>query len=450
MNFVRFFLIVSVVSTGCQSLTRGRQEARIVEPALPTTLTRMELVDYLNARTMGLSSWRCDNTQVRVSSPEIPFPQKLKGTLACSAPGHFRLVCDNTLGHADFGANEQICWAYVKPGDSVVMTWKHDDSSLLRHLPGGLPRLEPSWLMTVLGVQPIDPEYFELQKPPRGSRELWLVAVEDAPDGTSLRRVIKVDTVQGVIRRHALYDCDAKPLLIADLSDYRTSGRHQLPHTIHISFPAMETELTLKFAGIETDCHIAESLWQPPAGRSLEHVDLGKLVRSRMAHDPRFAQQAALSNSGSTKPRQASVARAVSPASDEQRTALRDSAELADAGIPGRSDLSRFDQTRKLDHAAGFESGHTEFGDQSPDERYFQSDEFRPQSANSSGSGTRAKVPEWDVESLHPNAESAGREQMSDEEFRHAIMDESVAPDFDIISPGPSARRRLFRLPFQR
>ncbi len=398
MASMRFILLlIFATTTGCQ-LGARRQEAKYVEPVLPTTMSRVELVEFLNAKTEGLKSWRCVNTQVHVKSPDLPFPQKLKGTLACSAPGQFRLVCDNTIGHADFGSNENICWAYVKPGESVVMTWKHEDSSLLQHLPGGMPRLEPNWLMTILGIQPIDLDRFELQKPPLGSRELWLVAVEDAPDGTSLRRVIKVDTVLGVARLHALYDSDANPLLMAHLSDYKSCGGHELPHTVRIEFPATETQLTLKFTGIEADCQIAPSLWMPPQNRNIEMVDLGHLIRTRMQHDPQFAQREGTQ---------------VSP-SYEGQTALNARNRSMHDGVRSQSnELPEFDQPRDI-HLTG-------------DERYF-------------GDATSGVEPGWDDD----------EDLSSDERFERALIQDSAVPEFDIIGPQKSTTKRRWWFPFRK
>ena len=293
MTSTRLILLLALATTGCQ-LHGRKQEVKYVEPVLPTTISLEELVEFLNGKTNGLNRWRCMNTQVHVKSRDLPFPQKLKGQLACEAPSQFRLVCDNTIGHADLGANDEICWAYVKPGESVVMKWRHEESDILQHMPAGIPKLEPEWLMTILGVQPLDPNEYSLQNAPVGSREVWLAAIEDAPDGTSLRRVIKIDTVRGVVRRHALYDKFNEPLLIADLSDYKACGGHELPHSVQIEFPATETQLTLKFTGIETECVIPEGLWQPPTGKNIQVVDLGDMMRTRMQQDPAFAREIAL------------------------------------------------------------------------------------------------------------------------------------------------------------
>lgn len=396
MTSTRLILLLTLAATGCQLYGRPH-EARIVEPMLPLSIGRDELVEYLNAKTEGLQSWRCVNTQVHAESPDLIFPQNLKGTLACSSPSHFRLVCSNTMGHADFGSNKNICWTYVKPGPSVVATWKHEDSSLLQYLPGGIPRLEPEWLMAILGVRPLDPDRYELQNAPLGSREVWLVAVEDAPDGTSLRRVIKVDTVRGVARLHALYDSDANPLLMAHLSDYKSSGKYELPHTIRIHFPTMDTELTLKFSRIETGCDIDDSLWQPDLGKNLDVVDLGEVARANI----QLARQ-------SGKPHGNNLNRS----------------NLNRDGLQGKTALAA--QSRSLpDGFRGLSSEISEFT--GPDDVLVTGDEryFNDESPES--------MDDW---------ETADELLNSDEKFARALQADSARPDFDCVAPPqPSAKR---------
>lgn len=280
MRLLFLMLTLMVITSGCQHLESRQQEARLVQPVLPDSIGRDELVDHLNQVNAGLKSWRCMDTVVHVSKPGLPLP-RLTGRFACESPSRFRLVSDNFASSADFGANDDICWAYVKPGESVVLKWKHEDSHLLTQLPGDLPRLEPEWLMAVLGIQPLNPERYELQNSPLGSKELWLVSVEDAPDGSSLRRVIKVDPLSGLVREHALYNSNREHLLRAHLSDYRRCGGYRLPHHVRIEFPQHQTQLALTFRSIQADCTIEPSLWQPPEGRNLEVVDLGELVRAR-------------------------------------------------------------------------------------------------------------------------------------------------------------------------
>ncbi len=273
-----FLLILQTTLFGC--VTPGKAKVMTsVEPALSSTMSCEELVDYLNSQNKGLQGWRCTETQVHVSMPGIPLPQNLKGSLSCSEPKNFRLTADNFVAMADFGSNDDICWAYSKPGEPAVMTWHHEDSHLLEYVPGNFPRLDPEWLMVILGIQPLDASQFKLQKPPAGSRELWLVAIEESASGQPIRRVIKVDTLRGYAREHALIDHNGAHLLRAQLSNHRACGGHVLPHTVKISFPPQKTELTLNFKGIEPNCRIAEGLWTPPGGDRIARIDLGDYVR---------------------------------------------------------------------------------------------------------------------------------------------------------------------------
>lgn len=270
-------LILQATFVGCQTQSKV-MEVRHVDPVLSSTLSCEELVDHLNSQNKDLQSWRCMDTRVHVSVPKLPT-QRLTGTLSCSAPSSFRLMADNFVAQADFGSNDQLCWAYVKPGDPVVMTWHHEDSHLLEFVPGGFPRLDPDWLMVVLGVQPLDAKGFNVQHGPAGSRELWLVAIEESASGKPMRRVIKVDSVSGMAREHALVDHNGDNILSAKLSHHKSCGGSLIPHRIEISFPPQKTDLTLDFKNVEANCYLTESLWVPPGNGRLARVDLGDWVR---------------------------------------------------------------------------------------------------------------------------------------------------------------------------
>ena len=289
MTSTRIILLLILQATLVGCLTTGKAplvQKLPVDPVLSHTLSCEELVDYLNVQNQGLHGWKCMETQVHVSMPGLPLPQKLSGALSCSGPSNFRLTADNFVAMADVGSNAKLSWSYFKPGEPVVMTWHHEDAHLLEYIPGNFPRLDPAWLMVILGVQPLDAQDFQIQKPPTGSKELWLVSIEESASGQPLRRVIKVDTVRGFAREHSLIDHNGAHLLRVTLSNHRTCGSHVIPHAIKISFPPQKTELTLSFKGIETNCPIDDGLWTPPGGDRLAKVDLGDYVRRTHADIP--------------------------------------------------------------------------------------------------------------------------------------------------------------------
>ena len=264
---------------GCQTQFFARK-AEPKTPVLSTQISCAALVEHLNLQTAGLRSWRSGETRVHVRMPGLPMPQSLSGTLACAAPSNFRLVAGNIVAHADFGANDERCWAYAKPGEPLVLTWLHEDSYLLSRLPGGLPHLDAGWLMGLLGVVPMHADDYELQHDPNDARTLRLVDVDETADGGHVRHVIAVDTLSGFAREHSLTDDAGVVLVRARLGDHRRVGTVLIPHEVRITFPETGTELTLNFNRIEVNCSIQPAVWEPPGGRELEQVDLRTVVES--------------------------------------------------------------------------------------------------------------------------------------------------------------------------
>jgi hypothetical protein len=161
------------------------------------------------------------------------------------------------------------------------MTWKHEDTALIQQVPSGVPYIDPNWLMLVLGVKPLDANDYEVSRGLTGGRELWLSAIEDSPSGRPLRRVIKVDTIRGVIREHAVYDSEANPLVRARLSGHKSCNGHLIPEMVKLQFPQMDSEITLTFEGIETNPRLSEELWRLP-DRNVQVVDVGNVIRQRL------------------------------------------------------------------------------------------------------------------------------------------------------------------------
>ena len=284
--------------TGCQSGPWAKPQEP-VDPALPMTMLRDELVDYLNQQSGNLHSWQSSQVRMKVRMPRM-VPVTLTGSMACESPNHFRLNTDNTLMHADLGANAERCWVYIKPGADGVISWRHEDAHLLEQLPTGVPYIDPDWLMEVLGVTPLERERFVIGAGPLpNSRELWLASSERTPTGRVLRRVIKVDTVRGVICEHAVYNEDDRVVVRAELSDHQPFNSHLIPRKVVLSFPSMDTELTLTFSRIETNPQIASNMWQVPSVAGAGNIDVGELVAGYEEERRRRDQNSAGRDSGS-------------------------------------------------------------------------------------------------------------------------------------------------------
>ncbi len=317
---------------GC-NLTPRQQPLRHVDPVLPMSMTCRELTDHLNRQSQGLDAWRSINTTLTVSGAGMPgiLPQHtLEGNIACQAPNRFRLTASSFVAHADLGSNDERCWFYVQPGDGNILTWRHQDSPLVEEFAVGIPRIDPEWLLVVLGVVPINPDDFELSSGPAGSSELWLTAVTDDFQGRSLRRVIKVDTSNGMAREHAIYDSNRRPLIRALLDDHRSFQGHVIPGRVTLKFPEMNSELCLKFNKIETNCHLDDTFWTIPERPNVQIVDLGNVLRSHALRVPQ-TQPTVVANRGFERPLHRQNVSEGSWNSEVERGASRGSIQLTNS-----------------------------------------------------------------------------------------------------------------------
>lgn len=272
-------LLLFPLLAGCQLDLFGRRRPVSRAPVLSADSDATRVAGYLNSGTDKLRSWRCGETKVYLRMPGLPMPQRLSGSLACESPGRFRLVAGNVVGvHADLGANEDGGWVYAKPGESVVLTWRHEDAWMLGELMPGFPQLDPQWLMQLLGLSPLNAGEYVTETPAEVTGEIWLVREHAGGDGVQ-RWVVKVDRQEGRIREQVLYGPEGDVLVRAELSDYQGDWGFRLAHHMRLVFPETSTELTLTLGRIETNPVLSENLWRPPANGSVRLVDLRELEK---------------------------------------------------------------------------------------------------------------------------------------------------------------------------
>lgn len=273
------FIAACLAATGCQSW--GRREVvshQPKEPPLPQSISRDELVAVLNRQNEDLNGWRSSSTKLLADLPGYP-EFTLPAQIACKAPNYFRLSASNFAATADLGSNHSRCWAYIKPGEPAILTWKHEDTPLLQHASAGIPHIDPKWLMQVLGITPLNAEDFELQTASNGN--LRLVAVEGGSGGRSVTRVVEVDRVRRVAIEHAVLECgNGRPIVVARLGNHRWKGNVLIPHVVKLIFPQMKAEMKLTFRDVETNPHLPDGLWHLPEN-DLPVVDLGDAIRRR-------------------------------------------------------------------------------------------------------------------------------------------------------------------------
>lgn len=275
----RTILLLLPLLAGCQLDLFGAKRP-VVGPAVLSRSADVERVAaVVNTGTQRLRSWRCAETRVYLRAAGLAMPQRLSGSLACESPGRFRLVAGNVVGvHADLGANEERGWVYAKPGESVVLTWRHEDSWMLSETMPGFPQLDPEWLMQLFGLSLLNPADYRIETPADVRNEIWLAGERESERGRN-RWVIQVDLQEGRIREQVLYGEAGEVLMRAELSDYQGEPGARLPHHLRLVFPETSTELTLALGRIEINPQLSANLWRPPTGGAARLVDLRDLER---------------------------------------------------------------------------------------------------------------------------------------------------------------------------
>lgn len=270
-------LLVLVGSgTGCHSLRSFRQGDSLAKAPcqLPEEPTVGDLVTHLNQNVDRLHSWRA--TRMKISANGLP----LSGDLAVQHGRELRLVVNSMAGtEVDIGSNQELFWLWSKRLDPPYIVCRHEDVSMAREQLG-VP-FEPDWLRQVLGVEPLAVEGTRLQfdKARRRAVLTTLVATEA---GQPVKRVVVMETCQGRVLEHVLYDVNEQVVAKAMLSDHRREEKTGVivPHHIVLEVPQAQMRLAMTIPEIEANPNgLPAQMWTMPKPPGVQPLDLGLAMR---------------------------------------------------------------------------------------------------------------------------------------------------------------------------
>ncbi|HVJ86802.1 MAG TPA: hypothetical protein VM452_14215, partial [Caulifigura sp.] len=301
-------LATALLAPGCNWLNRFGSTRDPFGPkaacALPPESTKEEIVAYLNKNILaeegkpGLRGWKSESAKIQMQGFSVG------ATLQVEAPRNFRLRVSQPLSNTamlDIGSNSEHFWVWDKNApERVVMTCRHDDiASTAASLQMPFP-VQPEWLMEVLGVVPLDPSEFRLERESKGSPFVKLISECRGPAGEPMQRVIQVNACHGLVMLHELRNAEGKVIASASFS-----GHYHDPETklvlvkqIRLELPQDKMLLVLKLDGIRvnpsvTDGDVVFTLPQLPGHKT---IDLAELARShRGAGERQFAFEPDLS-----------------------------------------------------------------------------------------------------------------------------------------------------------
>lgn len=280
-------------STGCTRMNlwpKGKDPALTkVEPPLKEDATAEEILARINQNAYseyspsGLHSYRSDNITVRMSG----VPAAMRASMVVEAPRNLRLRVAHpvTGGEAvDIGSNDEKFWVWVKESPQQnVITCSHDHVAVASQVcPLPLP-FRPDWLMEVLGVTPISGSGYEVRRASPRSPIVELVSVQRTPDQHPIRRIVKVDTLHGVVLEHRVESLEGKKIAKAALFRHFRDPSTQLilPRQINIDWPidGQPLALSLEFNKIDFNTQPESvAMWMPPQMSGYPELDIGQLA----------------------------------------------------------------------------------------------------------------------------------------------------------------------------
>lgn len=236
--------------------------------ALPQDATATEVVDYLNANTEKIPSWRSDNVKIRQRQAGKGVGMAADAMLAIEAPRNFRLVAKSPLAEeVDLGSNSEQFWYWVRQAEQKhVFVAYHDEESVEgKMIP--IP-FDPDWIMEAFGVMPIDAAQVTVEPGPPNSQSLKLISYRMGPDGEQVRKETIISTCHGIVQQHVLYDSRGQLIATATLSGHVRDRNTQavVPTRVDLDWPKAKLGLTMELGTIEIKPQkMPESLWLVPA-----------------------------------------------------------------------------------------------------------------------------------------------------------------------------------------
>jgi hypothetical protein len=279
-------------STGCMriGIWKPREPSLSkVDPPLGPDATAEEILARVNQNAYseyspdGLRAYRSDSVTVRMSG----VPAAMRASLVVEAPRNLRLRVAHpvTGGEAvDLGSNDEKFWVWIKESPQQnVITCSHDHvAAAAKVCPLPLP-FRPDWLMEVLGVTPISGSGYEVRRTNAKSPIVELVSVQRTPDQQPIRRIVKIDTVHGVVLEHRVETLEGTKIAKAVLfRHYRDpSTRLILPRQINIDWPidGQPLALSLEFNAIDFNTQPESvAMWTPPQMADYPELDIGLMA----------------------------------------------------------------------------------------------------------------------------------------------------------------------------
>jgi hypothetical protein len=223
-------------------------------------------------------------SNVSITIPNMMGLPLLSGNIAAERPGRFRLTAGSVAGpELDLGSNDELFWLWVRRNQPpAVYFCRHAEfpnSNIRQMLP-----VEPSWLLSALGMVDIDPaSVFDGPLPsPRGNGTVELRTWLPSAGGT-LQRVLLIDATRAWVVEQHVYDQAGTTLLAsarAESHRYYEVEQVSLPDRVSIELPATNMKLAINLGQMQINQLQGDraQLWTLPTFEGYPQYDLGGAI----------------------------------------------------------------------------------------------------------------------------------------------------------------------------
>lgn len=255
-------------------------------PAAPQVLidgaARDQIIAAVNQNSSRIRSLSVTGASITI--PDTLGLPLLSGNIAAERPGRFRLTAGTAITgqEIDLGSNDELFWIWIRRNQPpAVYICRHDrfaTSNIRQVMP-----IEPSWLLSALGMVDIDPAQVYDGPLPRGDGTVELKTWLPSSFGR-LNRVIVIDARRAWVVEQHIYDESGAKLLassVAETHRYYPAEQVSLPDRLSIKLPPSGINLRIDLGAMQINQLPANpsQLWALPTFAGFQQYDLGGAVQ---------------------------------------------------------------------------------------------------------------------------------------------------------------------------
>ena len=257
-QYLLFLLLVATFSAGGASCPKRTTSGPRLPPAFVGPPTLDEVIRQINVNSASIHQLQGQSATLRI--PGLPT---LRTEIALERPQRFRLRADHMLtgSEVDLGSNEDLFWIWVRQADPPAVYFAQNQqyySSAARQI---LP-VEPTWLISALGVVELDPMGQHSGPTSAGPGQLAVTSRIETPGGP-LQRVLILHDTQGTVLEQHLYDAQQRRLASSYTSQHQQDPHSGviLPHHVKIELPMTGLQFSIDVDRYHVN-QLGNSRWQ--------------------------------------------------------------------------------------------------------------------------------------------------------------------------------------------